>query len=97
MSVLQPVRLVARVDVLEIQLPQLLDHAVESVAGGPDVLGAHLLEHHVRDAGQLLLRLGAEEQDRLGVAHVDLAHRGRDLGRGVALELELEVLGQLAG
>ena len=93
---LEPVRLVARVDVLEIELAQLLHHPVERVAGRPDVLGAHLLEHHVRDAGQLLLRLGAEEQDRLGVAQVDLAHRGGDLGGGVAFELELEVLGQLA-
>ena len=63
------------------------DDPAQAVACRADILVAHALKHRLADFLQFRLRGGAERDDRVGVAHVDLGHAAGDLGadRGIGL------------
>ena len=86
---------VGGVDVADVDLAQLRHHRVQRVAGLAHILGADVLQHGVGDRGELLLRLAAEEDDRVAVVDVELLQRLLHLLLDRPLQLDLQVARQL--
>ena len=70
----EQIRLCTRVVICYLKAAQHGDHVVERIARRTQILVAHALKHAVRDGGELLLRLAAEEDDRVGITEIDLLH-----------------------